>query len=222
MAAPTPDETRAFFDAIAPQYDRVYGVSGAETRRKLAAVMARFPRAPADVLDLGIGTGRELPALLDAGHRVTGVDVAIRMLAEHDRRSRRAKIVTGDFYARLPFAERTFDVALALFGALAHPPDGGAHARLADELARVLRSGGLFFAEVPSPGWLARLPSAPPSGDRAAWRVGEREARHEDRALGASITIVVPSAEEWRASMSVLDPTIEEAGDELWIVGRAR
>lgn len=223
MSGPTLDDTRRFFDAIAPRYDRAYAVSGSDTRRRMAALMARFPVAPADVLDLGLGTGRELPPLFDAGHRVTGVELAPRMVAEHDRRARRAQIVAGDLYAPLPFASASFDVVLALVGTLAHPPDPLAHARLGREVARVLRPGGVFLAEVPSPAWLASLPAAPPEGERAVWRTGPREAMHEDRAVRASIAIVVPSREEWtKAVLPALELEIEDAGDELRLCGRAR
>ena len=216
---PTAEETRAFFDAIAPTYDRAYGMPAPETRRRMAALVARLPARPCDVLDLGVGTGRELPALFDAGHRVVGIDLAPRMIAEHDRRSRRATIVVGDLWGALPFADASFDAVLALFGTLAHPPDDGARARLGREVARVLRREGLFFAEVPSPAWLARLPYERPAGERAVWRTGPREAVHEDRGVGVTIAISVASAEEW--ALAPLYVTVEDAGDELFVVARA-
>jgi SAM-dependent methyltransferase len=150
------------------------------------------------------------------------MDVAPRMLVEHGRRARRVPLVTGDFYDALPFANALFDAILALFGTLAHPPDPGAHARLATEVARVLRPGGVFLAEVPSPEWLARLPDQPPSGDLGVWRVGPREALHDDRVARVSLVVVVPTRAEWLEALSPLAPTIEDAGDELYLFGRAR
>ena len=71
---------REFFDAIARRYDRAYALSGRASRERLARVVGLL-EGRRRVLVLGIGTGRELPALLDAGHEVTGIDVSERMVA---------------------------------------------------------------------------------------------------------------------------------------------
>lgn len=146
--------SRAFFDAIASKYDRQFAFSGAETRRRGAPLLEALGPAPRRVLDLGIGTGRELPMLLDAGHDVIGIDVSPAMVAECNKRARTVRIVLGDFYASLPWDDCSFDAAIALHGTLAHPPHEGAHRRLFDEVARVLRPGGLFWCEVPHQGYL--------------------------------------------------------------------
>jgi SAM-dependent methyltransferase len=174
-------ETVRFFDAIAPRYDRVYARDSHSLRARLEA--AKLPSragAPGRVLDLGIGTGRELAFLLDAGHAVTGIDFSARMIEACEKRARKVPIVHGDFYAPLPFPDASFESAIALFGSLAHPPDPGAHARLAKELARVLVPGGVLVAEMPSPSWDGRV--------------------HEDEASGIRIVIRAPSEDEWRAS----------------------
>ena len=142
----------AFFDAIAERYDRVYALSGATSKERLARVLRILPPS-ARVLDLGVGTGRELPALLDAGHEVTGVDFSAHMIALCNRRARTIPIVQADFWSPLPLAANAFDAVIALHGALAHPPDENAVGRLLVEVHRVLVSGGIFVAEVPSPEW---------------------------------------------------------------------
>src|SRR5260370_28032321 len=71
-----------------------------------------------------------------------------------------------------PFDESSFDAVIALHGTLAHPPDESALARLARELARVVRPGGRFVAEVPSPVWLDRLGSLAQASDRRGPRTG--------------------------------------------------
>lgn len=146
--------SRAFFDAIAPRYDRAFAFSGAETRRRGAPLLAALGASPRRVLDLGIGTGRELPMLLDAGHSVVGIDASPGMIAECNKRARTVPIHLGDFYEPLPWDGASFDAAIALHGTLAHPPFEGAHAQLFAEIARVLRTGALFYLEVPHQGYL--------------------------------------------------------------------
>lgn len=146
--------SRAFFDAIAPRYDRRFAFSGAETRRRGAALLAALGARPRRILDLGIGTGRELPLLLDAGHEVVGIDASSGMVAECNKRARTVRIVAGDFYEPLPWDGGSFDAVIALHGTLAHPPFEGAHVGLFGEVARVLRPGGVLFFEVPHAGYL--------------------------------------------------------------------
>lgn len=142
---------RAFFDAIAERYDRTHALAGAASKQRLADVLA-LVRGAQRVLVLGLGTGRELPALLDAGHEVTGFELSDRMIAIMERRSRTAPVARGDFWeAPWPFADASFDAVLALHGTLAHPADDAALPRFAGELARVVRPLGLAIFEVPGP-----------------------------------------------------------------------
>lgn len=190
-------EVVRFFDAIANSYDRTYAREAHEMRTRLEA--ARLPAG--NVLDLGIGTGRELAWLLDAGHTVTGIELSAKMIERCNQRARKVPIVHGDFYAPLPFPDRTFACAIALFGSLAHPPDPDAHARLAKELARVLVPGGVLVAEMPAPSWDGRV--------------------HEDEASGARIVVRAPSEDEWRKAFAGWQLTFEDlAADEVRITGR--
>jgi len=190
-------EAVRFFDAIAPRYDRVYARDARELRDRLDA--AKLPKGR--VLDLGIGTGRELAHLLDGGWDVTGIDFSPRMIEMCAKRARKVPIVHGDFYAPLPFADASFESAIALFGSLAHPPDPGAHARLAKELARVLVPGGILFAEMPAPSWDGRV--------------------HEDEASGVKIVIRAPTREEWRAVFEGWSLDITTSDDELILRSRS-
>lgn len=146
------EDARRFFDAIASRYDRDYALSGAASRARMDRVLAALAEigpSPLDVLCLGVGTGRELPALFDAGHTPVGLDASTEMLAVCARRARRPELVVADLYAKLPFPNASFDAALALHGTLAHPPHADAYRALAGEIARVLRPGGALVAEVP-------------------------------------------------------------------------
>lgn len=208
-----------FFEAIAGRYDRVYALEGAASRERLKRVLRELPPEPARVLDLGVGTGRELPALLDAGYDVTGVDVSQAMLDRCARRARPIPLVRADFWEPLPFAPSAFDAALALHGTLAHPPAADAFAKLGVELARVVRPGGILVAEVPSPAWLERLDSLPVVDDRVLRRTGPRTCIYEDRTAGASIEARVLEAAEWEAALApAWRARVEPLGELEWLV----
>jgi ubiquinone/menaquinone biosynthesis C-methylase UbiE len=208
-----------FFDAIAPRYDRSYALSADESRRRMKQVLRELPWPAARILDLGVGTGRELPALLDAGHVLTGFDVSREMIERCTRRARPVPLVQGDFWQPLPFADGSFDAAVALHGTLAHPPHEGALPELARELARVVRSGGAWVAEVPSPAWLERLESLPSEADRAVRRTGPNTCVYEDRVVGASVQARVLSEEQWRAALGAhWTVRVDRLGELEWLV----
>jgi SAM-dependent methyltransferase len=216
---------RSFFDAIAGRYDRVYALPAAESRKRMEQVLRELPAPPARILDLGVGTGRELPALLDAGHAVTGVDASEEMLARCARRSRPVPLVRADFWEALPFEDGAFDAALALHGTLAHPPDSDAIARLARELARVVRPGGTWVVEAPAPVWLdwldaleARHAEGEPR-ERRIRRTGPRTCIYEDLVAGARIEARVLDAGDWKAALGLGWSTrIDRLGDLEWLV----
>jgi ubiquinone/menaquinone biosynthesis C-methylase UbiE len=90
-----------------------------------------FPRLGGDVLELGVGTGVNLP-LYGPGARVTGCDANGEMLAWAARRDTRATaaLVQADAQ-RLPFADGSFDVVAAslVFCSVADPARALAEAR---------------------------------------------------------------------------------------------
>jgi ubiquinone/menaquinone biosynthesis C-methylase UbiE len=99
-------------------------------------------RAGGDVLEVAIGTGRNLPYYRD-GVRLTGIDWSAAMLALAARRAaslgRDADLRTGDAQ-RLDFPDSSFDTVVCTLGLCAIPDDRRAVA----EMARVLRPGGLL------------------------------------------------------------------------------
>jgi SAM-dependent methyltransferase len=216
----TPGPARAFFEAIAGRYDRVYALQGEVSKARVARVVAEL--APkSDVLDLGVGTGRELSALLDAGHRPVGVDFAAAMLAQCNRRARPIPVVEADFWEPLPFRDASFDAAIALHGTLAHPPDDGALVRLERELARVLRPRAVVIAEVPSPGWLDRLEGAAADASMRLRRTGPDRCVHEDLVAGRAVEAVVLGEERWRRVFSGWDVGVEPMSQvEMRVVAR--
>jgi SAM-dependent methyltransferase len=209
----------AFFDAIAGRYERAYALAPEASRARMERVLRALPPAPARVLDLGVGTGRELSALLDAGYAPTGVDISRAMLERCARRARPVPLVRADFWAvPLPFDDGAFDAVVALHGTLAHPPDPDAIARLGRELARAVRSGGRFVAEVPSLAWLDHLADVP-QADRRARRTGPRTCVYEDLVTGASIAATLLAEAEWIDTLAPEWRATVESFDELeWLV----
>lgn len=121
------------FDRVSSVYDR--GMRPLEWLifRRLRRQI--FPQLQGDVLELGVGTGVNLP-LYGPGAQVTGCDASGPMLAWAARRRARSRVVLVQADAqRLPFANRSFDVVTGslVFCSVADPVRGLAEAR------RVLR-----------------------------------------------------------------------------------
>ncbi len=196
-----------FFDAIAGRYERVYALPAADSRGRMQKVVASLPPAPGAVLVLGVGTGRELTALLDAGYTPTGLDVSRAMIERCARRARPVPVVEGDFWETpLPFEDGRFAAAVALHGTLAHPPDVAAVGRLAKDLARVVVPGGRLVIETPSLAWLDRLATSygesTEDGERRLRRTGPATLVYEDLVVGGGIEARLLGEGEWRDALS--------------------
>jgi SAM-dependent methyltransferase len=209
-----------FFDAIAQRYDRVYAPPAIESRLRMSRVLAALPRGPLRVLDLGVGTGRELASLLDAGHLPTGLDASTAMLERCARRGRPTALVHADFWlAPLPFAPHAFEAAIALHGTLAHPPDPLAVERLAAELARVVCPGGWLVAEVASPAWLDAVDAGQAPSDRVIRRTGLRACVLEDRVVGLAIEARLLDASEWtKALLPAWRAQVRPVSESEWLL----
>lgn len=129
---------RRIYDTTAPGYDLVIAVAErflfGDGRRWACA------RARGQVLEVAIGTGRNLP-FYPSGVRLTGVELSPGMLerarARADRCSSAVDLQLGDAQ-QLAFPEASFDTVVATL-ALCSIPDDRAAVR---EMARVLRPGG--------------------------------------------------------------------------------
>lgn len=213
--------TREFFDAVARRYDRDYALSGPTSRERLGRVVAALGGARS-LLVLGIGTGRELPVLLDAGHEVVGLDLSPGMIAECNKRARTVPVVVADFWAPLPFEDGAFDAVAALHGTLAHPPGDDlatAVRALGRELARVLSESGRVVIEAPA---AEALPRIADGGDMTL--EGPARFVHTDEALGLSVAGVALTEEGWRDALApCFDVEVRPLGDvEHFVVARRR
>lgn len=136
----------AYWDAAAPDFDDEpdHGLRAAETRAAWTGLLtAWLPTEPVDVLDVGCGTGSLSHLIAEAGHRVTGVDLSLRMVEQA-----RAKLTAAGLEAHFlvgdaavpPTGEARFDVLLSrhLVWTLPDPT-----AALTEWISRI-RPGGLL------------------------------------------------------------------------------
>src|SRR6266508_842668 len=112
-------------------------------RLYLQSFLAALER-PADVLELGCGAGLPVTrALVDAGHRVTAVDLSSAQLELARRHVPKAQLVQADM-AELRFPADEFDGVCAFYS-LTHVPRDR-HAELLAQIAAWLRPQGIFVA----------------------------------------------------------------------------
>ena len=129
---------RRLYDKVAPHYDRLIGLwdrilfSGG---RQWVCV-----RASGDVLEIALGTGRNLSFYND-DVRLTGVDLSPRMLAiargKVAGRGLDADLRVGDAQ-NLPFDDQSFDTVVCTLGLCSIPDER----RAVREAGRMLRPGG--------------------------------------------------------------------------------
>ncbi|MFF4016700.1 class I SAM-dependent methyltransferase [Streptomyces sp. NPDC001843] len=132
------------WDAEAAGFDEEpdHGLRDPEVRAAWAARLGTWlPDRPADVLDLGCGTGSLALLAAERGHRVTGVDLSPPMveLARAKLAGRDAVFLVGDAAAP-PVGERRFDVVLVRHVLWALPDP----ARVLRDWRGLLRPGGRF------------------------------------------------------------------------------
>lgn len=136
------DFVREHYDRVAGRYDRFIRVP----ERLLFGDGRRWAadRAHGEVLEIAIGTGRNLPHY-PADARLTGVDLSPGMLAIARRRADGTKVDVRALRVadaqHLPFADASFDVVVATLAFCSIPDDTAAMT----EAARVLRPGGTLI-----------------------------------------------------------------------------
>jgi malonyl-CoA O-methyltransferase len=174
-------KVRLSFARAASTYDGA-DVLQTEVRDRLLERLQWVRLEPRRILDLGVGTGRALPALaaLFPDAELVGLDITPAMLREAARRSSNATsglpiLICADA-ARLPFPDQSMDL---VFSNLVIHWSPALDAVLA-EVRRVLRHPGLFTFTTPGPESYREL--------RAAWRAVDQTPHvvsfPEMRALG--------------------------------------
>lgn len=156
----------AWFDEAAATYDADTAAHGWSPNRHLDEVLAGLGGTPADVLDLGAGTG-QTGAVLAARHpaaALTLVEAAPAMAALAAQRCPGARVVVADVDAHLAADEASYDLVVAV-GLLELLPD--AAATLAAAAVRVRAGGHLVVTWEPLLGAHA-VQAAPTSSPDAA------------------------------------------------------
>lgn len=109
-------------------------------------------RPPGRVIDLGCGTGRLALTLAHGGYRVLAVDLSAEMLKIVGEKAQHANISVDRLQANLVeldcVAERSFDYAACLFGALGMIEGAEPRRRFLGHVHRLLRPGGIFVLHV--------------------------------------------------------------------------
>jgi ubiquinone/menaquinone biosynthesis methyltransferase len=142
------DANRAFFDQLAPKYDRLNSVIslGQQGRYKRAAIRSLHLKTGMRVLDVCAGSGDMAIAMhrLCPGLQIDAVDYSEKMLGIARQRVERLGLTNVHIHQAdalaLPFSENTFDAVIMGFG-LRNLKDIPAGIR---EMRRVLKPGGIF------------------------------------------------------------------------------
>jgi ubiquinone/menaquinone biosynthesis C-methylase UbiE len=137
---------------LAPYYDQIGKDPAIETyydewRDALVQAFGRYRVRPRVLVDLACGTGNStVPWTRRRGLRVVGVDRSAAMLRVARRKSSAVRWYCQDL-AALDIPERA-DAVTCHFDALNHVLRGAELQRVFDNVARVLREGGLFMFDL--------------------------------------------------------------------------
>ena len=159
-----------YWDLRGATYDSQPGhelATPAERAAWLAALRELLPPAPADILDVGTGTGFLALLLAELGHRVTGIDLAEGMLAI--AREKAARLARPPIFARgdaiaplLPPSSVDVVISRHLLWTLTDLPGAFANWR------QLLRPGGRVVA-IDALWWSDTPPAAAPDPDDDSW-----------------------------------------------------
>ena len=139
-----------FFDVRANGYDEhmQQNVDGFAPFYEAIAASLPCSQDPRDVLDLGIGTGLQLPGLFAClpHARVTGIDLSLEMMAElrvkHAARLGQIRLIHGSFLD-VDFGHAAYDVVISAMALHHHPFEEKVD--LFSRIRRALKPGGCFI-----------------------------------------------------------------------------
>ncbi|MFN8053107.1 MAG: class I SAM-dependent methyltransferase [Acidimicrobiales bacterium] len=132
--------------SFADVYDEWYQEMPTEP---LVSFLGRRVAAGAEVLELGVGTGRVALALSAAGFAVTGLDSSADMLAQLATKPGADAVatITGDAADPSVYPRAAFDAVVAVYNLIFNLTSPGAQERCLAGVASTLRAGGLLVLE---------------------------------------------------------------------------
>lgn len=141
-AAAAKEANRRYYDLLADRYEAVDGRRSPDLERWLRGRLAGLREAApgGTLLDLGAGSGFASRCAAGIFESRTGIDISAKILAQN--RDAFDAVVAADL-DHVPLPGASFD-AVVCFAVLHHLPD---HEALAAEVARLLRPGGVFYAD---------------------------------------------------------------------------
>ncbi|MEX0785673.1 MAG: class I SAM-dependent methyltransferase [Dehalococcoidia bacterium] len=197
------------FDRAADFYDETRADPPDVAAKLTDALLRELAAFEADrLLEVGVGTGRIARPLLERGVRVTGVDIAPRMMAKLREQlapqHARPDLLLADATA-LPFAPRTFRAVFVTH--VLHLVSS--YEAALDEVRRVVAPGGAFIhhhSRFPDEVWKPSMDKChelmDAYGVERRERPSEKEIRAKLRALRGSVRRVEYAEFEWRLTPS--------------------
>jgi ubiquinone/menaquinone biosynthesis C-methylase UbiE len=160
--------------------DEFFATGEQDIAAALAAIHRNCPQlAKRQALDFGCGVGRLTQALAGKFDHVTGVDIAVDMVAlarQHNRHGERVTYVHNPAADLACFADGSFDLVLSLI-TLQHVAPEYSRRYLA-EFVRVCAPGGIAYFQVPASASAAPKPGRisfyPPTLAKKFWRLLNR------------------------------------------------
>lgn len=160
--------TQAFYDNLAPQYDKLFLDWNAATREQAVLLDRLFAGngydRSAKILDCACGIGTQAIGLAALGYFVTASDLSEGALAEARGRAENNHVqipfVKADFCALSEVFDEQFDIVIAMDNALPHMLSADALEAAVRSIANQVKEGGMVVASIRD--YDALLKSKPP------------------------------------------------------------
>jgi len=139
------------FDEVGPAYESAFeGLP--EQAASIQWLISQLKVKPANILDIGCGTGRPVCSTLsEAGHTVTGIDVSGAMIAAARERAPKAKFEQTD-YRKFSAQPDTYDAVTIYFSLIAGVTQEDIRGAFRKAFTWLKPGGLLVFSTVPVAG----------------------------------------------------------------------